>query len=122
MSYKPEKGEIYPVSELLINYLSLIGLVVVVLKMSKGNMYKDLANFSVMLLITYILPNQILEIVLNHIHNAYKLNTGAVVVVGLLLIALIIGTEHLILKNFRGIISNVFKKLLVDFPNEIKKM
>ena len=89
--------------------------------MSKGNMYKDLANFSVMLLITYMLPNQILEIILNYIDNAYKLNTGAVIVVGLLLTVLIIGAEHLILKHFRGTISNIFKKLLVDFPNAIKK-
>ena len=120
--FNTEKGEIYPVSELVINYLSLIGLGVVVLKMSKGNMYKDLANFSVMLLITYMLPNQILEIILNYIDNAYKLNTGAVIVVGLLLTVLIIGAEHLILKHFRGTISNIFKKLLVDFPNAIKKM
>ena len=120
--FNTEKGKIYPVSELIINYLSLIGLGVVVLKMSKGNMYKDLANFSVMLLITYMLPNQVLEIILNYIDNAYELSTGIVVMFGLLLTVLIIGIEHLILEKFRGSISNVFKKILIDFPSIIKKM
>lgn len=120
--FNTEKGKIYPVSELIINYLSLIGIGVVVLKMSKGNMYKDLANFSVMLLITYMLPNQVLEIILNYIDNAYELNTGLVVMFGLLLTVFIIGIEHLILEKFRGSISNVFKKILIDFPSIIKKM
>lgn len=120
--FNTEKGKIYPVSELIINYLSLIGLGVVVLKMSKGNMYKDLANFSVMLLITYMLPNQVLEIILNYIDNAYELSTGLVVMFGLLLTVFIIGIEHLILEKFRGSISNIFKKILIDLPRTIKKM
>jgi hypothetical protein len=120
--FDTEKHKVFSVSETVINYLSLMGLGFVVLKMSKGDIYTDLANFSVMLLITYMLPNQILEIILNYIHDAYKLNIGWVVAVGLILMAFIIGTEHLILENFAGILRKFFKKLLVDLPRIINKM
>ena len=112
----------YSVSEITINYLSLLGLFLVVFLLSNNDVYKGLSYASIMLLMTYMLPNQLIEIVLNHIHDAYKLNVVHVVLVGMVIMGLIIGVEHLILDNFLDRLRRFFKMIVEDVPRKINKM
>jgi len=120
--FNTEKHKVYSVSEIIINYLSLMGLFFVVFLLSKNDVYKGLSYASIMLLMTYMLPNQIIEVVLNYIHDAYKLNVVHVVLVGMVIMGLIIGVEHLILENFLDILRRFFKMIVEDVPRKINKM
>lgn len=120
--FDTEKNKIYPTSEIAINYLSLMGLFISIITFSKGNKYEDVGNLSVMLLITYLLPNQILEKILDYINDAYKINVVYIIIIGFVLMGLIIGVEHFILEKFSGTLRILFKMLLTDFPKIINKM
>ena len=120
--FDTDKHKIYSASEIMINYLSLMGLFISVLILSKGNTYEDIGHISVMLLITYLLPNQIIEVILDYIQDAYRLNVTSVVFIGLVIMSLIIGVEHFILENYSGILRRFFKMLLTDLPKMINKI
>lgn len=120
--FNTEQDNVYSVSEVAINYLSLMGLFISILTLSRGDTYEDIGHLSVMLLVTYLLPNQIIEIIMDYVQNAYKLNVVYVVVIGVILMTVIIGTEHLILENFSGVLSRFFKMLLNDLPKAINKI
>ena len=116
------EDSIYSVSEVMINYLSLMGLFISILTLSRGDTYEDIAYLSVMLLVTYLLPNQIIEIIMDYLQSAYKLNVVNVVIIGLILMGLIIRGEHFILEQYSGTLKRFFKMLLNDFPKWINKI
>ena len=120
--FDTDEHKVYSVSEIIINYLSLLGLIFVIFILSKNDVYNGLSRASIMLLMTYMLPNQIIEIVLNRVHNAYKLNVVTVVLFGIVMMGLIIGAEHLILENLSGILKRFFKMIIEDVPRKINKM
>lgn len=120
--YNTEGDKAYSMSEITINYLSLMGLFVSVLVLSKGNIYDHIGHISVMLLVTYLLPNQIIEIILNHVQNAYNINVIYVIILGFVLFGVIIFIERKILEKYSGTLSSIFKKLLNDFPKMINKI
>ena len=99
-----------------------MGLFISIITLSRGDAYEDIGHLSVMLLVTYLLPNQIIEIILDYIQDAYKLHVTNVVVIGLVLMVLIIGAEHFILENFSVPLRRFFKMLLNDFPKKINKI
>ena len=117
-----DKKHIYSISEILINYLSLMGVFISIIIFSKGNVYEDIGHLSVMLVLTYLLPNQIIEILMDYIQNAYKLNVVNVVIIGLVLMGLIILVEHLIIEQYSGTLKRFFKMILSDLPKIINKI
>ena len=120
--FDTDTHKIFSTSEIVINYLSLMGLFISIITLSRGDAYEDIGHLSVMLLVTYLLPNQIIEIILDYIQDAYKLHVTNVVVIGLVLMVLIIGAEHFILENFSVPLRRFFKMLLNDFPKKINNI
>tara|TARA_Y100000741_G_C18090911_1_gene492725 strand:+ start:183 stop:731 length:549 start_codon:yes stop_codon:yes gene_type:complete len=120
--FNTEKDNVYSASEVIINYLSLMGLFISILTLSRGDAYEDIGHLSVMLLVTYLLPNQIIEIIMDYVQDAYKLNVANVVIIGLVLMSIIIAVEHYILDNYSGILTRGFKMLLTDLPKMINKI
>ena len=120
--FNTEQDSIYSVSEVMINYLSLMGLFISILTLSRGDTYEDIGHLSVMLLVTYLLPNQMIEIIMDYLQDAYKLNVVNVVIIGLMLMGLIIGAEHFVLEQYSGTLKRFFKMLLNDFPKFINKI
>jgi hypothetical protein len=120
--FDTDKKHIYSISEIVINYLSLMGLFISILTLSRGNVYEDIGHLSVMLVITYLLPNQLIEFIMDYLQDAYKLNVVNVVIIGLVLMGLIIGVEHIILEQYSGILKRFFKIILNDLPKMINKI
>ena len=120
--FDTDTHKIFSTSEIVINYLSLMGLFISIITLSRGDTYDDIGHLSVMLLVTYLLPNQIIEIIMDYLQSAYKLNVVNVVIIGLILMGLIIRGEHFILEQYSGTLKRFFKMLLNDFPKFINKI
>jgi len=109
---KEEEESIFNVSEVFINYLSLMGLIFVVFIHSKGNMYHGLTRASVMLLITYLLPNEIVAIVLDRVQKNVNYNVILVLMIGFMLMGVILFIEYEILKIFAPYIEKIIKNII----------
>ncbi len=124
--YPPTPLTIYGFSsQTLINYMALLGLTYIVIRETKrtNSIIKGWAFAFVMLLMTYLLPSQVISYTMDNISellNQSILSRILVLISGFLITGLIIMSEAYILENYKTQIENVVQKIL-NIPKLLKK-
>jgi len=124
--YPPTPLTIYGFSsQTLINYMALLGLTYIVIRETKrtNSIIKGWAFAFVMLLMTYLLPSQVISYTMDNISellNQSILSRILVLISGFLITGLIIMSEAYVLENYKTQIENVVQKIL-NIPKLLKK-
>jgi len=125
--YPPTPLTIYGFSsQTLINYMALLGLTYIVIRETKrtNNIIKGWALAFVMLLMTYLLPSQLISYTMDktsELLNQSNLSKIIVLISGFLITGLIIISEAYILKNYKTQIEHTVQKIL-NIPKFVKKI
>ena len=124
--YPPTPLTIYGFSsQTLINYMALLGLTYIVIRETKrtNSIIKGWAFAFVMLLMTYLLPSQLISYTMDktsELLNQSNLRRIIVLISGFLITGLIIISEAYILKNYKPQIEYTVQKIL-NIPKLLKK-
>ena len=124
--YPPTPLTIYGFSsQTLINYMALLGLTYIVIRETKrtNSIIKGWALAFVMLLMTYLLPSQLISYTMDktsELLNQSNLSKIIVLISGFLITGLIIISEAYILKNYKTRIEHTVQKIL-NIPKLLKK-
>ncbi len=124
--YPPTPLTIYGFSsQTFINYMALLGLTYIVIRETKrtNSIIKGWAFAFVMLLMTYLLPSQVISYTMDNISellNQSNLSRILVLISGFLVTGLIIMSEAYVLENYKTQIENVVQKIL-NIPKLLKK-
>ena len=124
--YPPTPLTIYGFSsQTFINYMALLGLTYIVIRETKrtNSIIKGWAFAFVMLLMTYLLPSQVISYTMDNISellNQSNLSRILVLISGFLITGLIIMSEAYVLENYKTQIENVVQKIL-NIPKLLKK-
>ena len=124
--YPPTPLTIYGFSsQTFINYMALLGLTYIVIRETKrtNSIIKGWAFAFVMLLMTYLLPSQVISYTMDNISellNQSILSRILVLISGFLITGLIIMSEAYVLENYKTQIENVVQKIL-NIPKLLKK-
>ncbi len=124
--YPPTPLTIYGFSsQTLINYMALLGLTYIVIRETKrtNSIIKGWAFAFVMLLMTYLLPSQLISYTMDktsELLNQSNLRRIIVLISGFLITGLIIISEAYILKNYKTQIEHTVQKIL-NIPKLLKK-
>ena len=124
--YPPTPLTIYGFSsQTFINYMALLGLTYIVIRETKrtNSIIKGWAFAFVMLLMTYLLPSQVISYTMDNISellNQSILSRILVLISGFLITGLIIISEAYILKNYKPQIEYTVQKIL-NIPKLLKK-
>ena len=113
-------------SQTLINYMALLGLTYIVIRETKrtNSIIKGWALAFVMLLMTYLLPSQLISYTMDktsELLNQSNLSKIIVLISGFLITGLIIISEAYILKNYKTRIEHTVQKIL-NIPKFVKKI
>ena len=125
--YPPTPLTIYGFSsQTLINYMALLGLTYIVIRETKrtNSIIKGWALAFVMLLMTYLLPSQLISYTMDktsELLNQSNLSKIIVLISGFLITGLIIISEAYILKNYKTRIEHTVQKIL-NIPKFVKKI
>ena len=125
--YPPTPLTIYGFSsQTLINYMALLGLTYIVIRETKrtNSIIKGLALAFVMLIMTYLLPSQLISYTMDktsELLNQSNLSKIIVLISGFLITGLIIISEAYILKNYKTRIEHTVQKIL-NIPKFVKKI
>ena len=125
--YPPTPLTIYGFSsQTLINYMALLGLTYIVIRETKrtNSIIKGWALAFVMLLMTYLLPSQLISYTMDktsELLNQSNLSKIIVLISGFLITGLIIISEAYILKNYKTQIEHTVQKIL-NIPKFVKKI
>ena len=120
-------------SQTAINYMALLGVTFIVARESvnNNNIKSGWSKAFIMLLMTYLLPSQIITYIMDKLYKLYEtknvINTNfskkqwrdVVSIFGIIITILIIFTESLILKKYGGILENVATKI-INLPKIIR--
>ncbi len=124
--YPPTPLTIYGfISQTLINYMALLGLTYIVIRETKrtNSMVKGWAFAFVMLLMTYLLPSQIISHIMDKTSELLNHSISSRIVVlllGFLITGFIIMSEAYVLKNYERPIENIVQKI-INIPKLLKK-
>ncbi len=124
--YPPSPLTIYGFSsQTLINYMALLGLTYIVIRETKrtNSIIKGWAFAFVMLLMTYLLPTQIISFIMDktsELFNHTNFNKVIVLISGFLITSLIIMSEAYVLENYKTQIEHIVQKIL-NIPKLLKK-
>lgn len=124
--YPPTPLTIYGFSsQTFINYMALLGLTYIVIRETKrtNSIIKGWAFAFVMLLMTYLLPSQVISYTMDNISellNQSNLSRILVLISGFLITGLIIMSEAYVLENYKTQIENIVQKIL-NIPKLLKK-
>ena len=124
--YPPSPQTVYGFSsQTLINYMALLGLTYIVIRETKrtNSIIKGWAFAFVMLLMTYLLPSQIISYTMDKISellNNSIISNIIIIIVGFLMVSLIIMSESYILTNYKKQIENIIQKI-INIPKLLKK-
>ena len=125
--YPPTPLTIYGFSsQTFINYMALLGLTYIVIRETKrtNSIIKGWAFAFVMLLMTYLLPSQLISYTMDktsELLNQSNLSKIIVLISGFLITGLIIISEAYILKNYKTRIEHTVQKIL-NIPKFVKKI
>ena len=105
------------ISQSFVNYIALIGLTYIIAREVKltGSIIKGWSIGFVMLLMTYLLPSNLVTHLMNLLKNYFN-NLLFPAIIGLIVSILIIVFESLIIKNSRKTLLNI-GKTIINFPN-----
>ena len=112
-------------SQVFINYISLLGLTYIIARETKrtNNIIKGWSMGFIMLLMTYLLPSQIISYIMDKISellNNSMISNIIVVIVGFLIASLIVMSEAYVLTNYKRQIENIVQKI-INIPKLLKK-
>ena len=104
------------ISQSLINYLALIGLTYIIARETKltGNILKGWSMGFVMLLMTYLLPSNLVTHLMNKVKQMYNSKNWSTII-GFIVSILIIILEAFIIKNSRNFLTELGKNI-INFP------
>jgi hypothetical protein len=129
--YPPTPLNLYGfTSQTLLNYIALLGLSFIITRETKrtNSVVKGWSMALVMLIMTYLLPGQIISWLMDKTYNIidkYNIATGGiwtlVVFIGFIIAAGIIASEAYILKVYRKNIEFIAGKI-INFPKLLKKI
>ena len=124
--YPPSAQTIYGFSsQTFINYIALLGLTYIVIRETKrtNSIIKGWAFAFVMLMMTYLLPSQIISYIMDKISellNNSIISNIIVVIAGFFITSLIIMSESYVLTNYQTQIENIVQKI-INIPKLLKK-
>ena len=124
--YPPTPLTIYGFSsQTFINYMALLGLTYIVIRETKrtNSIIKGWAFAFVMLLMTYLLPSQVISYAMDNISellNQSILSRMLVLISGFLITGLIIMSEAYVLENYKPQIEHIVQKI-INIPKLLKK-